>query len=146
MPTLDAMQGAGGTDGGVGRFLVGVVMMIGGGYLFLQNIHVHSNFGFGQSMYNVGGLSITSGVVLIPFMLGIGIIFYNSKNPIGWVLSGGAIVALSFGVISSVQMRLTEMSAFSLITILVLFVGGLGIFLSSLREWSREPDEAEESS
>ncbi len=70
----------------------------------------------------------------------------NSKTPIGWVLSGGAIVALSFGVISSVQMRLTEMSAFSLITILVLFVGGLGIFLSSLREWSREPDEAEESS
>jgi hypothetical protein len=29
-------RGAGGTDGGTGTFLIGLIMMIGGGYLLLN--------------------------------------------------------------------------------------------------------------
>ena len=38
----------------------------------------------------------------------------------------------AFGVISSFDFRMGQMSAFELLTILVLFVGGLGLFLRSL--------------
>ena len=78
-------------------------------------------------------VGITTGMVLIPFIFGIGIIFYNSKNIIGWVLTIGSISAMLFGVISSISFHIRPMSAFDLITILVLAVGGLGLFLRSLK-------------
>lgn len=129
-----SFQGAGGTEGGIGRFLIGLVMIIAGGYLFLQSIVVTNHFGFGYSLYSFGGFNLTSGMVLVPFIFGVGIIFYNAKNPIGWLLAAGALIMLGFGVISSIGFRFRHMSAFDLIVILVLFIGGIGLFLSSLRK------------
>jgi hypothetical protein len=131
------MRGAGGTDGGIGRFIIGLIMVIAGGYLFFNSIHVSSNFRFGGFGYGAfrsfGGFS-TSGYVLIPFIFGIGMMFYNAKNPIGWILSLASVVMLTFGVITSISFRMVHLSAFELISILVLMIGGIGLFLSSLRE------------
>ncbi|GAA3928656.1 hypothetical protein GCM10022277_26470 [Litoribacillus peritrichatus] len=80
-----------------------------------------------------GTYGITTGMIMIPFMFGVGIIFYNAKNIFGWLLAIGSIVALVFGVIASIQFSFRSMSAFDLIVILVLSVGGLGMFLRSLR-------------
>ncbi len=126
-------RGAGGSDGGTGSFLIGLIMMIGGGYLLLDGIVIRPNFGLGARAFGIGGVSITSGMILIPFMFGIGIIFYNSKNWIGWILACGSMVALVFGVVANMTLQLDRMSAFDLITILVLFVGGIGLFLRSMR-------------
>ena len=77
-------------------------------------------------------------MVMFPFILGIGIVFYNSKNLLGWLLSIGAIIALIAGVIASIRFNFRSMSAFDLITILVLAIGGLGIFLRSLKDFSSQ--------
>ncbi len=133
------MKGAGGTNGGVGQFFIGIVMMCGGFYMLFNAISVTSSsgFGFGARMYGVsafgGTYGITSGMIMIPFMFGVGLIFYNSKNLIGWILTVGSIVGLVFGVISSIRFGFRSMNAFDLIIILVLAVGGLGLFLRSLR-------------
>ncbi len=115
------------------RFMLGVIMLSGGLYLFLQSVHVH--FGFNQPLYRMGNtnLSVTTGFIFIPFMLGVGMIFYNSKNLAGWIITLGSVAALVFGIVSSTQMSLRNMNAFQLMVILVLMVGGLGLFLSSLR-------------
>lgn len=131
-----AKRGAGGTDGGTGSFLIGLIMMVGGAYLLLNSIIVRPNFGLGSVAFRFGGLSITSGMVLIPFMFGVGMVFYNSRNWIGWILAGGSLVALVFGVIANMTLQLSRMSAFDLIVILVLLVGGIGLFLRSLRSAS----------
>ncbi len=127
------MRGAGGTDGGIGRFFLGLVMMVGGGYLLLDNIQVSSGFGLGYRLWSFGGVGITGGMVLLPFIFGIGMIFYNSRNVIGWFLAGASLVMLVFGVISQTSFQFRYMSAFELLTILVLLFGGIGLFLSSLR-------------
>jgi len=138
--------GAGGTEGGVGRFFIGLTMLVVGGYLFLNNIEVGHNirFGWGFSVLNIRGFNITSGYVLIPFIFGVGMVFYNSRNYLGWFLFIGSMAMLSFGVISSVYFRLRHMTAFELITIIVLLVGGLGMFLSSLKSFSKVLDKYEE--
>ena len=127
------MRGAGGTEGGLGRFFIGLLMLIGGGYLFLQSILVRSTFSLGYGLYTIGTFQLTSGMVMIPFMFGIGLIFYNAKNILGWLLFIGSLIMLVFGVISSIHFSFRHMSAFELIVILTLVCGGLGLFLSSLR-------------
>ncbi len=132
-------KGAGGSNGGVGEFIIGFVMMCGGVYMLLQSITVTNRFGFGAGLYSMGWVgggtvSITGGTVMLPFILGVGMIFYNSRNYLGWFLAAGSLIALVFGVISNIQFSMRSMSAFDLIIILVLSVGGLGIFLRSLQE------------
>jgi hypothetical protein len=127
------MRGAGGTEGGVGRFFIGLIMMIAGGYLFLHNIQVSIGFGFGYQLFDLWGVGITSGLVLVPFIFGVGMIFYNSSNFLGWLLAIASLVMLGFGVISQTHFHMRSMTAFELLTILVLLVGGIGLFLSSLR-------------
>lgn len=127
------MQGAGGTNGGSGQFLLGLVMMCGGFYLLLNNVIVSASFGLGSRMFGIGGFGVTGGIILIPLIIGVAMIFYNARNYLGWLIAVVSFFAMVFGVISSVSLDLRTMSAFSLITILVLAFGGLGLFLRSLR-------------
>ena len=130
------MRGAGGTDGGVGQFFIGLAMFVGGSYLFLSAVKVSSGaFGLGIGLFALGGVQVTSGMVFIPFIFGIGIMFYDGRNPIGWLLAAGSLVMLLFGIIANLRLNLRPMSAFELLTILVLTVGGIGLLLNSLRKF-----------
>lgn len=140
------MKGAGGTSGGLGQFFIGLIMMCGGFYMLLNAINVSSSFGMGMRLYGFsamgGHYNITSGMVMIPFMFGVGLIFYNGRSILGWILSVGAITALIFGVISSIRFSFRTMTSFDLIVILVLAMGGLGLFLRSLKTLDeRLPDQ-----
>jgi len=126
-------RGAGGTKGGEGSFLIGIIMMIAGGYLLLKGIMIRPQFGLGNAMYSIGGFPVTTGLVLVPFAFGVGMVFYNSRNWLGWALACGSVIALVVGVIASINFTLVRMSAFDLLMILVLLMGGIGLFLRSLR-------------
>jgi drug/metabolite transporter (DMT)-like permease len=129
------MQGAGGTSGGSGQFFLGLMMMCGGFYLLLNSIMVTSSFGLGMRLFGIGGgYGVTTGMVMLPMVIGVGMVFYNARNYLGWLLALGSVTALIAGVIASVQFTLRTMNAFELITILVLAIGGLGLFLRSLKE------------
>lgn len=127
------MRGAGGTSGGLGQFFIGLIMLCSGFYMLLNSIIITSHFGLGMRLYNVGGYGVSTGMIMIPFMFGIGMVFYNAKNLLGWLLTLGSLSALIFGVISSIRFSFRSMSAFDLIVILVLAIGGLGLFLRSLK-------------
>lgn len=126
-------KGAGGTNGGIGSFFIGVLMFVLGLYLILKNIYVYNSFSLSMPFYRWGGFSVTSGIILIPFMIGLGMVFYSYKNWIGWLLFVGSLVLLIVGVITSTQFTLAHMTAFDLIIILVLLVGGLGLLLRSFK-------------
>lgn len=128
------MRGAGGSQGGEWQFLIGIVMMIAGFYLLFNAIAIETRFGLGMRLYGIGGVGITSGMLMIPFIGGIVSIFYNASNPVGWLLSVGSLIAMVVGVLANSQFSFRAMSAFDLIVILILAFGGLGLFLKSLRK------------
>ena len=137
------MRGAGGSSGGAGQFFIGIAMFCGGIYLLLNAITVTNHYGggyggFGGRLYGFRGFPITTGMVLIPFMFGVGIMFYDARKWYGWLLAGGSLIALIFGVIASIHFRFAQMSAFDIIVILVLTVGGLALLLRSLRGAEKE--------
>ncbi|MBD0255126.1 MAG: hypothetical protein ICV83_05360 [Cytophagales bacterium] len=131
------MTGAGGTPGGTGRFFLGLIMLMAGVYLFLSSIQVSNSFSLGYGLFSLGGLRVPPGLVLIPFLLGVGLIFYNARNVWGWVCTAASVVMLIFGVLASLQFHLRPLSALELLMMLVLMGGGLGLFLSALRNYSK---------
>lgn len=140
-----AFIGAGGSKGGTGSFILGFLMMCAGFYLLLQSIVVSQPWGLGYGLYSFvafgGPVSITSGMLLVPMMIGIGMIFFNARNYIGWALALGSLTALVVGVLVNLRFTLRPMSLFELLGILILSLGGLGMFLRSLKA-SREEDSA----
>jgi hypothetical protein len=103
-----------------------------------QRVVVSSSFGLATRLFGLGGVGITGGLILIPLIIGVAMIFYNARSALGWLLAIGSLAGLIFGVIASLSLNLRTMTAFELIGILVLAFGGLGLFLRSLRGSARE--------
>lgn len=119
-------------QGSLSALFLGFVMMCIGGYLLLHSIIVTQSFTFGMGLYTfsgLGGMTITSGMILIPMLIGVGMLFYKPDNLLAWALALGSLAALIGGVIVSTHFSLRSMSLFELLTILILLVGGLGLFL-----------------
>ncbi len=119
-------EGPGGTPGGVGMFLLGLVSAIAGIYLIMNQTQVSSYYWrwWGDN---------TFGLTLIPLMIGVGLLFFNGRSIAGWLLAGGSAVVILVGIISNLQVHFRQTSLFALIIMLVLFVGGLGLMARSLK-------------
>jgi len=120
--------------GSAATLLLGFIMMCAGGYLLLESIVVSQSYFLGVGLYHVGGMPVTGGMILVPLIFGIGMIFYRSSNLIGWALAIGSLSAMILGVIVNTHFALRQMSLFELIGIFVLCVGGLGLFLRALSD------------
>jgi hypothetical protein len=128
---LSLDRGAGGRDGGIPQFLLGTAMAIGGLYLLLDALQVVS--WIGGRLFGIGDFGVTSGMVMIPFIIGVVIIFYDADKWYGWLLAAGSLVALIVGAIASVEFRFRRMTAFELIVVLVLLFGGIGLMMRAIR-------------
>lgn len=122
----DTQKGPGGTPGGLGEFLLGLGMVVGGGYLVLNQVSV-SGGSWNFYGYNAFGLS------LIPLLLGIGILFFNGKSLAGWFLAGAGILIIFLGVIANLQIFFRPTSLFNTLLMLGLLVAGVGLVARSLR-------------
>ena len=101
-------------------------MMAAGAYLILNQVQVTTlSWRFGQ----YGGFGLT----LLPLLAGIGILFYNGKSVIGWLLTiaGTSIIVASILINMDIYFRQTTL--FNTIVMLALLFGGLGIVARSLR-------------
>jgi hypothetical protein len=117
----------GGTRGGIGMFLFGLVLTIAGGYLIMNQVQVTSGYWqwFGTN---------TFGLTLIPLIIGIGLLFFNGRSIIGWLLAGGGAVIIFVGILANLTIYFRTTSLFNTILMLVLFVAGLGLMARSLKE------------
>ncbi len=119
-------RGAGGTPGGVGEFMLGVGMAIAGAYLLTNRVTVMSGY-WSVWGYNAFGMS------LVPFIFGVGILFFNGKSVIGWLLLFAGIVIILTGIIMNLQIYFQQTSLFSTIIMIVLLAGGVGLVARALR-------------
>ncbi|HSX62555.1 MAG TPA: hypothetical protein VLF18_20420 [Tahibacter sp.] len=121
-----AINGAGGTPGGIGQFLFGFALAVAGGWL-LTNQVVVSGGSWALWGYNTFGLS------LIPFVLGIGLLFFDGRSVPGWLLTIAGLVIVIAGVIVNLRVYFLQTSLFNTLLMLVLLFGGIGLIARSLR-------------
>jgi hypothetical protein len=118
-------NGAGGTAGGVLEFFIGLGMTIAGAYLLTNQVTVTSGFWsfYGRSAF---------GLTLVPLIFGIGVLFFNGKSIVGWLLLFAGSVIILAGIITNLQIYFQPTSLFNTIMMLVLFAGGIGLVARSL--------------
>lgn len=126
--TMQGRRGAGGTEGGIGAFLAGVAMTSAGAYLITTRVVVTTG-GWRLWGYSSFGLS------LVPLMAGILLLFFNGRNPLGWLLSFGGLVIIFAGVLMNLDVYFQPTSLFNTIMMLVLLMGGIGLIARSLLPW-----------
>lgn len=126
----ERLRGAGGTEGGIGTFLIGFVMAVAGGWLLTNQVTVTSG-GWHFWGYNAFGLS------LLPLVIGIAILFFNGSSIIGWLLSIAGAVIIFVGILTNLDIYFRPTSLFNTIMMLVLLAGGIGLVAKSLRPASR---------
>ena len=129
--------GAGGTPGGLGSFLLGAVMTLAGGYMFLNQVQVST--GFWGYRFGFGGIGISAfGATMVVFMIGVVLVFFNSKSMIGWIISGGSLLAVFIGIIVNLQVYFARTSLYVTLIMFILLFGGIGLMLRALRNVEAE--------
>lgn len=130
-------RGAGGTPGGIIEFFIGVMMIVAGGYMFMSRVVITSNgFGFRIPYGNRASdfLELNSfGLALLPLMVGIGFLFFNYKNILGWFLTIAGLVIIFFGILINLDFYFRPTNLYETIIILGLIGGGFGLVLRGLR-------------
>ena len=124
------IRGAGGTPGGIGEFFLGLVMVVIGAYLITNRIVVVSSY------WAFGGYSMF-GLSLLPLIIGIGILFFNGKSILGWVLLFLGVVIILAGVLMNLQIYFQATSLFATIAMIVLLAGGVGLIFRALAPHGR---------
>jgi predicted membrane channel-forming protein YqfA (hemolysin III family) len=119
-------EGAGGTSGGVGQFLLGLGMAVAGAYMLTSSVTVSSG-SWAVWGYNAFGLS------LVPFLLGTGLLFFNGRSKLGWLLLFAGIVIIFTGIIMNLHIYFQPTSLFNTLIMLVLLAGGVGLVARALR-------------
>ncbi len=120
------LDGAGGTTGGIGQFLLGLGMAVAGAYLLTNQVTVTSGY-WRLWGYNGFGLS------LIPLVLGIGFLFFNGRSIAGWLLTFAGSVIIFVGILTNLDIYFRPTSLFNTILMLILLAGGIGLVARSLK-------------
>ncbi|OLC99434.1 MAG: hypothetical protein DMG35_17265 [Acidobacteria bacterium] len=115
----------GGTPGGLSQFVIGFVMACLGGYFLANQVSVVGSY---WSFYGTS----TFGITLVPMLIGVGLLFWNGRNMIGWFLTVAGALFILAGVIANMHIYFRPTSLFNTLVMLILFVGGLGMIVRAL--------------
>jgi hypothetical protein len=126
MPEKPIVRGAGGTPGGIGEFLAGLAMSVAGAYLLTSRVIVTSSF---WSWWGFNGF----GLSLLPVLVGIGMLFFNGRSVIGWLLLFTGAVIIGAGILMNLSIYFQPTSLFNTLVMMGLLAGGIGLIARAVQ-------------
>jgi len=126
-------EGPGGTPGGAVEVLVGLLMIGIGIYIVFDHVTVHTSF-----WRFFGGPGTSFGLTMLPLLGGIGVLFFNGRSMLGWVLTVAGITLILTGVLMNMDIYFRPTSLMGTIIMFGLIVAGLGVFARGLRPHARK--------
>ncbi len=120
-----AIRGAGGTEGGIGQFFLGLAMTGIGVTMFLHRVNVMSNLG---SLF--GG---HAGLILVPLAGGLALLFFNGTSILGWLFTVGSLGAVLLDLIYNLTFFFAPTSFLATVGMITLMAIGFVMMVRSLR-------------
>jgi hypothetical protein len=116
----------GGTSGGLGELLIGLLLIVVGFYMIFTNTIVFTSFWYFQG-YNLLGPCI------VVFMLGLVFLCINGRSVLGWMCCGGALLAITVGIIMNLRFQFRGITLLSALIMFGIPAVGFGFVLRALR-------------
>jgi len=99
--------------------------------MFLAQVQVSTGF---WGRFSIGGIGVSAfGATMVVFMIGVGLIFFNSESKVGWAVAGLALLFTFIGIIANLRVYFATTSLYVVLVIFVLIAGGIGLMLRALR-------------
>ena len=124
--TKEKFVGAGGTPGGIGQFFIGLLLAGIGIYLIFNQVQVTTSWGHLWG-FNSFGLS------LVPLLIGIGMLFYNGRSVVGWILTVLGLGIILAGILMNMDIYFKPTSLYNTLFMLAMLAAGIGLIARSLR-------------
>lgn len=110
------------------QFLVGLGLLCAGGFLVTQNTILTTKF----SLMDLIGFTPPFGLVMLPLLIGIGVLFFNSKSLLGWILTGLGSLIIILGIIMGLTIYFRPVTLFQGILMFGMIAAGLGLLAKVL--------------
>lgn len=120
------LSDVGGTPGGLGSFLMGLILTCLGGYFLTSHVMVRGSY------WSFGGAN-AFGISLVPMLLGVAMLFWNSRSLVAWLLTVAGALIVFAGILANLEIYFERTSLFTTLIMLFLLVSGLGLIARSMR-------------
>jgi hypothetical protein len=135
-------------------FLIGGAVFSAGIFLFASQVMVDSGlqgFGWGRRSFGAwqpgfgvwwpDGSGPGIGLLMIPFGIGVALLFADVFRKLGWFLICAASAAVTVGILQSLVFRFRTASLWSFVSMVVMIAGGAGLMFKSLRDYEAQERE-----
>ena len=113
------------------EFFIGLILLGVGLFWLFQKTTVSTDGIFGSGLY-IGRFLVPSGTVIIPFIVGIILLFFCDRRIYGLIVTSLGLAIIVLAIIMSVRIRFTRTTLFDFILMFIAIGGGTGLLLRSL--------------
>ena len=107
------------------EFYVGLMLLVGGLFFILSKTIVSSGF----YAWRIGGFNISSGLIIVPLLVGIIWLFYNPKSILAKIVSILGAIFIIASIIMGIHISFTTTTLFDFVVMIVLMGAGAGLLL-----------------
>lgn len=111
------------------EFLIGLILLGGGLFWIFQSVRVTTSWG---TMWRIGGFSMPNGVIIIPLLIGIIMLFVMRRKLFGWIVVAIGILAILLSLMNSVSFHFISKSLFEYILMFGFVAVGAALTLKAL--------------
>ena len=108
--------------------LVGLGLFCGGAFLVMQNTILSSRF----TLMDLIGVTPPFGLVILPLLIGIGMLFFNERSILGWILSIVGLITIFLGILMGLSIFFKPVSLYEGILMFGLIAAGIGLVAKAI--------------
>lgn len=109
------------------EFYMGILLIIAGLFFLLSKAVVSSGF-YG---WTIGGMNVSTGIVVIPLMIGVIWLVNNPKSIIARLITIVGSLFIVGSIIINIRITFTTTSMFDYVVMMLLIAGGVGLILKA---------------
>ncbi len=119
------------------EFYVGIVLIFAGLFFLLSKAVVRSSW----VTFSVGGINVSTGLIVIPLMFGVAWLFYNPKSFVAKLITVFGAIAIIGAIILSLRISFTTTSMFDYLIMILLIAAGAGSLLKAFFKDNNDEEE-----
>lgn len=114
------------------KFFIGLVMLAVGLFMIFQNTEVRSSWGMGGYFYHIGDFRLANGMIMMPMIVGIGMLFFMRKRIYGRIVLVIGIIFVLFTIVSTTQIHWRTTSAYMFVIMFGMTAAGAGLVMREI--------------